>query len=130
MSPAPPHLHAYPWYLPHQAWRAAMGLTHHDPEGAEPKHADLTGADLTDATMPDGRTLEQWQADPLAGLCDSPEATERAVAAWGAHTWRDCPMHSAHGWGGISDAPADRRALVATFVALFDGRHLPKPEGP
>lgn len=89
--------------------------------------ADLTDANLQDATMPDGRALEEWQADPLAGLCTEPEATSRAIAAWGEHSWQSCPMHAAHGWTGIDDAPEDKRVLVATFVALFDGGHLPKP---
>jgi len=112
-------------------------------EGAVLTRADLWGANLTRANlaravlkdailggamMADGRTLAQWQSDPLAGLCDTPEAVERATAAWGKHSWADCPMHEAHGWSRLEDAPTDKRQLVATFVALFDGRHLPKPE--
>lgn len=98
-----------------------------DLSGADLSGADLRGADLTGATLPDGRTLEQWQADPLAGLCTEPEAVERARAAWGNHSWTNCPMHAAHGWGSVLDAPEDKWSLVATFIALFDGGHLPKP---
>jgi len=97
--------------------------------GADLLEADLLEADLRGAVLPDGRSLAEWQADPLAGLCTEPEAVERARAAWGAHTWQDCPMHAAHGWAGIGDAPEDKRVLVATFVALFDGEHLPAPGG-
>ena len=96
--------------------------------GADLRDAYLRGAYLTGATLPDGRTLEQWQADPLAGLCTEPEAVHRAVAAWGEHSWETCPMHAAHGWVGFHEVPQDKALLVAAFVALFDGRHLPKPE--
>jgi len=97
--------------------------------GANLREANLREADLRGAVLPDGRSLSEWQADPLAGLCTEPEAVERARAAWGAHTWRDCPMHAAHGWTSLGDAPEDKRVLVATFVALFDGEHLPAPGG-
>ena len=89
--------------------------------------ADLTGANLSVATLPDGRTLLQWQQDPLAGLCTSPDAVDRAVSAWGNHSWQDCPLHEGMGISGINEAPVDKRILAATFVSLFDGRHLPKP---
>ena len=92
--------------------------------GAHLREVSLRRADLREAVLPDGRSLAEWRADPLAGLCTEPEAVERARAAWGAHTWQDCPMHAAHGWVGIDDAPEDKRVLVATFVALFDGGHL------
>lgn len=77
--------------------------------------------------MPDGRTYEEWVADPLAGLCDDPESVARAIAAWGKRTWEDCPLHVAHGWEGIGDAPAEKRLLAATFVCLLDSNRLPKP---
>ena len=48
---APEHLRQYPWYLPHQAWLAASGNTHHDPEGAELSRANLSGANLSDADL-------------------------------------------------------------------------------
>ena len=89
--------------------------------------ADLTGANLTGATMPDGRTWEAYSADPLAGICDDPVARERAIAAWGNHTWRDCPMHAAHGWSKIEECPVDRRIAVAAFVTVFDGGLLDAP---
>ena len=92
------------------------------------RDANLAGANLAGAIMPDGRTYEQWQADPLAGLCAEPEARNRAIAAWGAHTWQDCPLTMGMGIHGPHEAPAEKRLLVATFVALFDGGQLPRPE--
>ena len=77
--------------------------------------------------MPDGRTFEAYAADPLAGICQDAAARSRAVAAWGNHSWRDCPMHAANGYTGIGDAPAAARLAVAAFVALFDGVLLPVP---
>ena len=101
--------------------------------GANLHGADLSGADLSRAdllsraTMPDGRTFEAYAADPLAGICQDAAARGRAVAAWGNHSWRDCPMHVANGYTGIGDAPAAARLAVAAFVALFDGVLLPVP---
>jgi len=89
--------------------------------------ADLTRANLEGANLPDGRTFAAWLVDPLADICAEPEARKRAVAAWGNHTWADCPMHAAYGWGGVEDVPKKIRTRVATFVALFDGKHLPPP---
>ena len=96
--------------------------------GASLVGASLVGASLVGAIMPDGRTWEAYKLDPLAGICDEPEARKRAIAAWGSHTWGACPMHMAHGWNSISDAPGDKRIAVAAFVALFDSRLLPEPE--
>jgi hypothetical protein len=100
--------------------------------GADLSEADLggallIGADLSGATMPDGRTFEAYAADPLAGICQDAAARDRAVAAWGKHSWKDCPMHAANGYTGIGDAPAATRIAVAAFVALFDGLLLPAP---
>ena len=95
--------------------------------GAYLHGANLHGADLSRATMPDGRTFEAYAADPLAGICQDAAARDRAVAAWGNHSWRDCPMHVANGYTGIGDAPAAARIAVAAFVALFDGLLLPAP---
>ena len=89
--------------------------------------ADLRGADLRGATMPDGRVFEAYKADPLAGICQDTAARDRAVAAWGKHSWEDCPVHAAMGYNGVDDAPADTRLAVAAFVALFDGLLLPAP---
>src|SRR3990167_1426328 len=97
-------------------------------ERASLNRASLDGASLVGAIMPDGRTWEAYKLDPLAGICDEPEARKRAIAAWGSHTWGACPMHMAHGWNSISDAPGDKRIAVAAFVALFDSRLLPEPE--
>jgi uncharacterized protein YjbI with pentapeptide repeats len=98
-------------------------------EGAYLVGASLVGANLRGAVMPDGRVFEAYRLDPLAGICDAPEARERAVAAWGNHDWTSCPMHAAHGYTRVSDAPEVQRLAVAAFVALFDARLLPKPGG-
>ena len=95
--------------------------------GADLHGADLSEADLSRATMPDGRTFEEYAADPLAGICQDAAARSRAVAAWGNHSWGDCPMHAANGYNGVGDAPAATRIAVAAFVALFDGLLLPAP---
>jgi hypothetical protein len=79
--------------------------------------------------MPDGRAWELYRADPLAGICDEPDARNRAIDAWGNHLWTDCPMHAAHGYTSIADAPEDKRIMVAAFVAVFDAELLPKPSG-
>ncbi len=92
-----------------------------DLAGANLAAANLTRANLTRATMPDGRTWEAYQADHLAGLCQTPEIRAKAIAAWGAHTWQDCPMHAAHG----VTAPADLN--MATWVALYDANLLACP---
>ena len=90
--------------------------------------AKLSGAYLSGATLSDGRTFEEYKQDPLANLCSEPEARNRAIAAWGSHSWLDCPMHAAFGYKAINDAPKDNRIFVAAFVALFDGQLLPKPD--
>ena len=82
------------------------------------------GADLADATMPDGRPWEAYCADPLAGICDEPEARSRAIAAWGHHSWTDCPMAAGLGVRSLGEVAADKRVAVAAFVALFDARLL------
>ena len=102
-------------------------LSEADLHGARLHGADLHGARLRWATMPDGRTFEAYAADPLAGICQDAAARSRAVAAWGKHSWRDCPMHVANGYNGVGDAPAATRIAVAAFVALFDGLLLPAP---
>ena len=83
---------------------------------------DLQDADLTEATMPDGRQWEEYRRDPIAGICRTPEVRERAETAArdGGHVWSNCPMHAAHGWGGMGDVPADLRITVAAFVAVYD----------
>lgn len=103
-------------------------LSYADLRGADLRGVDLTHADLTDAVLPDGRTLEEWRADPLAGLCTDPEARARATAAWGQHSWRDCPLHEGMGINSLRDVEDDvKRLLAACFVTLFDSHHLPKP---
>jgi hypothetical protein len=97
-----------------------------DLEGADLKGAYLEGADGSCvAVMPDGRTWDAYRADHLAGLCDDPEVRARAIAAWGDRG--TCPMSKAHGWSGLTAVPDDRRAAVATWVALYDGGLLECP---
>ena len=94
-------------------------------EGADFTGADLRGADLRGATMPDGRVWEQYRVDHLAGICSEPQVIARALAAWGQHDWRSCPMHSALGIAGLHGIEDDeQRRLVACWVALYDGGHL------
>ncbi len=96
--------------------------------GADLRDAVLMGANLRGATLPDGRPWADYCADPLAGICQDATARVRAIAAWGKHSWGDCPMHAAHGWTSLGDVPEDTRIRVAAFVALFDAELLPKPE--
>jgi Pentapeptide repeats (8 copies) len=96
--------------------------------GANLRGAYLRGANLRGATMPDGRAWADFLLDPLAGICSDPEARKRAVEAWGNHEWTSCPMHAAHGWTSIDQAPEAIRRNVAAFVAVFDAGLLPKPE--
>jgi hypothetical protein len=108
-----------------------------DLAGADLAYANLTGTNLHEAnleqavfvgaTMPDGRTWSAYISDPLAGICSEPEARERAIAAWGNHEWTSCPMHAAHGWTTLNQAPLSIRHNVAAFIALFDSNLLPKP---
>ncbi len=96
-------------------------------EGADLEDADLSGADLSGAIVPDGRIFELYAAAPLVGICNSAEATSRAISAWGNHSWEGCPMHNAHGWHDMVDVPDNKRIAVAAFIALFDAHLLPKP---
>ena len=95
--------------------------------GANLWGAKLEGASLADASLPDGRPWESYRADPLAGICDEPEAQSRAIAAWGFHSWTDCPMAAGLGVHSLSAVDADKRVAVAAFVALFDASLLPVP---
>ena len=109
-------------------------LTEADLTGANLTEADLTGANLygtflskanlTGAIMPDGRVWEDYQKDPLAGICQEPEVKKRAQAAFGGHTWEDCPLHEAFGWKSSSEAPEDKRIIVACFLSVYDSKLL------
>ena len=90
--------------------------------GANLQGADLRGADLRGAIMVDGRTWENYSTDHLAGICDSPEIRAKAIAAWGNHTWQDCPMHAA------LDIRAPSSIVVAAWVALYDSGLLAPPQ--
>ncbi len=104
------------------AYLGGANLEGADLEGADLEGAYLGGADLGGATMPDGRSWDEYRADHLAGLCTTPEIRAKAIAAWGNHTWTDCPMHAAHG----VEAPTD--ANMAAWVALYDAGLLECPK--
>ena len=108
---------------------SAANLTDANLSAANLRDANLSAANLSDAAMTDGRVFESYADDPLMGICDDLASRKRAQEAWGGHTWQDCPMHAAHGWTSIVDAPADRRRAVAAFVAIFDAKLLPSPRG-
>ncbi len=98
-----------------------------DLHGAYLRNANLRDANLHGATMPDGRTIEVYRGDSMAGICDAPEVQSKALDGWGAHSWGRRPMSAAFGWSGHSDVPMDRSLLVAAWIALYDGGHLLPP---
>jgi hypothetical protein len=112
-----------------RAWLMGANLMGANLTGVYLAGAQLANANLASAKMPDGRKWEDYSADPLAGICTEPEARKRAIGAWGNHEWANCPMHAAHGWGSVDDAPRDKRRDVAAFVAVFDARLLARPAG-
>ena len=93
-----------------------------DLRGANLSDANLSDANLSGATMPDGRVWEEYRADHLAGLCQEPTVRARAIEAWGNHSWKDCPMHAAHG------VTAPTGIEMAAWVALYDSKLLERPE--
>jgi hypothetical protein len=96
---------------------------------ADLREADLRGAYLAGATCPDGRIWDEYQADHLAGICDDPNVLTRAIAAWGNHEWKDCPMHEALGIRGFNEIPDEElRLRVAFWVACYDADLLQKPQ--
>ena len=111
------------------AYLAGAYLAGADMAGANLVGANLEGAYLVGATiMPDGRTWDAYRADHLADLCTTPEIHAKALAAWGGHSWRDCPMHAALNINSAMEAPESLRLRVACWVALYDANLLPKPE--
>jgi hypothetical protein len=111
------------------AYLAGAYLADADMAGANLVGANLEGAYLVGATiMPDGRTWDAYRADHLADLCTTPEIHAKALAAWGGHSWRDCPMHAALNINSAMEAPESLRLRVACWVALYDANLLPKPE--
>jgi hypothetical protein len=102
-------------------------------EGADFRGADFTyagfrGARLSSSIMPDGRTWEEYRSDPLKGICRTPKARERAIKAWGGHSWTTCPVNAANRYRGLAEVPDEDRLLVVTFLALYDSKLLDKPE--
>jgi uncharacterized protein YjbI with pentapeptide repeats len=101
-----------------------------DLRGADLSGADLRGAYLSRATMPDGRAWADYAADHLAGICVTPEVKAKAIAAWGKHTWQDCPMHNAFGADSVesaSKACSVDPKLIGAWVALYDAELLTCP---
>jgi hypothetical protein len=75
--------------------------------------------------MPDGRKWSEYKLDHLAGICQTPDIKAKAIAAWGNHTWSDCPMHCALGIRSASQA--SEPLLVSAWVALYDAHQLTAP---
>ena len=91
--------------------------------------ANLECANLRGAKLPDGRTLDEYiEWLPAGLLTQGGKSLAEVVSAWGNHSWADCPMATAFGVHSIEDIPACYRAGAALFVALFDGKQLPRPE--
>jgi hypothetical protein len=77
--------------------------------------------------MPDGRVWEDYQKDPLAGICQEPEVKKRAAQAFGIHHWGECPMSAAFGWKRHLDIPSDKKIAVYCFIVVYDAlllKHL------
>ena len=99
--------------------------------GANLRSANLWGADLGGATLPNGMTLPEYIAWLPSGLLTQGGKTiEEISATWENHSWSNCPMHCAFGANSLEQVPKCHRAGAALFVALFDGKHLPKPGAP
>ena len=110
-----------------KAYLSRAYLSRADLSGADLSGADLRWADLIKATMPDGRKWEEYRLDHYAGICDSDEVRAKAGAAWGSHTWKNCPMHKALGISSTEEA-GEKAKLVGCWVALYDSDVLPEPK--
>ena len=106
-------------------WSA--NLSGADLSGADLRSADLRSADLSGADLPGGQKLEQYIAELPALLCAGGKTIEDVAVAWNCNSWTNCPMHVAFGANSLSDVPEAYRAQAATFIALFDGGHIPRP---
>ena len=110
-----------------EAFLSGANLSRAGLSGANLSGADLRWADLIKATMPDGRKWEEYRLDHYAGICDSDGVRAKADAAWGSHTWKDCPMHEALGVSSVEEA-GEKAKLVGCWVALYDSDLLPEPK--
>ena len=91
--------------------------------------ADLSGANLYGTMLPNNMTLPEYIDWLPAGLLTQGGKTVVEVsAAWDQHQWRTCPMSVAFCANSLEQVPEAHRQAAALFVALFDGKHLPKPE--
>ena len=99
-------------------------------EYAKLRGANLAFADLPGAILPEGQTLPEYiRTLPERLLLQGGKTLEEVCAGWEMHTWPDCPMSRAFAAKSLGEVPECFRAAAATFIALFDGGHLPKPEG-
>jgi len=102
-----------------------------DLSGANLSRANLSGANLSGAMLPDGRALDEyvrWMPEGL--LVKGGHSLDEVAASWGSHTWEGCPMATAFDTGSLQGVPECHRAGAVLFIALFDGKHLPRPEAP
>jgi len=100
-----------------------------DLRGANLGSADLGGANLRGAKLPNEKTLQEYiEWLPSGLLSQGGKPLEQVLAAWDSHTWDNCPMSIAFDAESLNSVPDCWRNEAATFVALFDGLHLPKPE--
>ena len=103
-------------------------LTDADLRRANLRGANLRGANLTGAILPDGQTLPEYiRTLPERLLLQGGKTLEEVCAGWETHTWPDCPMSRAFDAKSLGGVPECFRAAATTFIALFDGGHLPKP---
>ena len=114
-------------------WNANLkgaNLTNANLTVANLRDADLKGADLTGAILPEGQTLPEYiRTLPERLLLQGGKTLKEVCAGWETHTWLDCPMSRAFAAKSLGEVPECFRAAATTFIALFDGGHLPKPEG-
>jgi hypothetical protein len=92
------------------------------------REANLYGADLRGAILPNGKTLKEYISWLPSGLLtQGGKLLGDVVASWDKHTWEGCPMAKAFGVNALEKVPECWRQEASLFVALFDGKHLPKP---
>jgi uncharacterized protein YjbI with pentapeptide repeats len=103
-------------------------LTRANLSGADLSGADLSGAYLYGAILPNGKTLKEYISWLPSGLLtQGGKLLGDVVASWDKHTWEGCPMAKAFGVNALEKVPECWRQEASLFVALFDGKHLPKP---
>jgi uncharacterized protein YjbI with pentapeptide repeats len=97
--------------------------------GANLSGAYLSGADLRGADLPNNMKLDEYIRWLPSGLLTlGGKSLDEVAKAWDSHVWTSCPMHVAFDADDIESVPECHRQAAVLFVALFDGRHLPRPE--